>query len=126
MDRKQVAHRRGERGAIMMEALIAVFVFTVVGVLALHGLSTTRALGNKLDGQTIAEHVARSQMEYALAQPYSSPPNPYPTFVPPTNYSVAIANQSVSGATSNVAKLVVTVQRAGATLLVLESMRSNN
>ena len=109
----------------MMEALVAVFVFTVVGVLALRGLSTTRTLGNKLDGQTVAEHVARSQMEHALAQPYASPPNAYPAIVPPANYSVAIANQSVPGATFNVARLMVTVQREGATILVLESMRTN-
>ena len=125
MDTPSPTRRRTERGAILIEALIAVFVFTVVGVLALRGVSTTRTLGNTLDGQAAAEHLARSQMEYALAQPYASPTNPYPTVTPPQNYGVTIANQSVPGASSNIARLVVTVQREGRVLFILESLRGN-
>ena len=69
---------------------MASMVFALVGVAVLSGLSTTYRTGGAVEVQSIAENVARNQMEDVFGQTYKDPGELYDTYAGvPTDYSVA-------------------------------------
>ena len=122
---KRLARRfkGGNSGALMVEALIAVLIFTMLGVAALIGLQTTLTAGNRTQGQSIAESVARSQMEFVFSQAYQDPPTAYPTVTPPTGYSVTANASEAQPGVSTLQRVTVSVSREGRTLLEMETFR---
>ena len=54
---------KGERGALLMETIIALVVFVLVGGTVLRGVSTTFLSGAVTENQSIAENIARNQLE---------------------------------------------------------------
>ncbi len=115
--------RSGCRGALMMEAVISVFIFTTLGVAVLVGFQTTQTVGDKAGGQSIAENVARNQMEFVFSQAYQDPPAVYPTVAPPAGYSVTANAVQITPGDPTLQTVVVSVLRDGATLLNLETIR---
>ena len=107
----------------MLDAVIAMMTFSIVGFAVMGGLSTTQLSSNAVEGQSVAENLARNQLELAFAAPYISPPTTYATVGVPNGYGItAVAEQFVSGDT-NVQKIVVTVTRDGAGVLMVETLR---
>ena len=78
----------------MVEAVVAVTLFTLVGGAVLSGVSTTFISGGLFEGQSAAETIGRSQMETALSLPYQAPPSTYPAISTPPGYSVTAAGES--------------------------------
>ena len=114
----------GCRGGLMMETVVAVMVFTAVGVAVLVGVSTTHMSGAKVEGQSISENIARNQMEYIFSLPYQEPPSTYPAIATPLGYSVvALAQEYVTGDTF-VERVEVTVSHEGQVILALETLRA--
>jgi len=114
----------GCRGGLMLETVIAVAVLGLVGTAVLAGLSTTQSSGAKTEGQSVAENIARNQMEHIFALPFQDPPSTYSVVATPAGYGVtAQALQYVPGDV-NIEKLVVTVTRGAQELLVLETLRT--
>ena len=118
------SHASGCRGSLMMEAVVAVMVFTAVGVAVLVGVSTTHLSGAKVEGQSVAENIARNQMEYIFSLPYQEPPSTYPAIDTPPGYSVeALAQEYVTGDTF-VEMVEVTASHEGQAILALETLRA--
>ncbi len=114
---------RGTGGALMLDAVIAMLTFSMVGFAVMGGLSTTQLSSSAVEGQSLAENLARNQLELAFTLPYISPPTTYPTVSVPAGYGItAVAEEYVSG-DANLQKIVVTVNRDGATVLVMETLR---
>ncbi|MBI2867040.1 MAG: hypothetical protein HYX97_01740 [Chloroflexi bacterium] len=107
----------------MVEAVIAILVFALIGSAVLSGLSTTHTSGAATERQSVAENIARNQMEYIFSLPYQSPPLSYPSIAVPTNYSVAAATQDIVIGDPTIERVVVTVSHENRTLLVLETVR---
>ena len=114
---------RGERGALLMEALVAVSVFTLLGSAVMTGLSATGNAAQRIEVGATAENLASNQIETILAAAYQDPPYTFSTLPAPTGYTVsAQALEQVPG-DDNIAKIVVTVYRDGVAELVVESLR---
>ncbi len=109
---------------MLVEVVVAVGVFALVGTAVLAGMSTTHLSGAKTESQSVAENVARNQMEYVFSLPYQTPPGAYPTIVPPEGYDVSIASEEYVADDPNVEKLIVTVTRGGEETLTLETLRA--
>lgn len=113
------------RGALLMEIAIAVAIFGVVGSAVLTGLSTSHMASAVTQEQSLAENIARNQMEYVFSLPYSAPTSTYPSVVAPSGYTVtALAEEYLLG-DPNIEKVVVTIQHSGVTVLTLESLRTD-
>ena len=81
---------RESAGSMLLETVVAVMVFGLVGTAVMGGLGTVNISGAKTESQSIAENIARNQMEYLFSQPYREPQQtPHPTISVPTGYSVS-------------------------------------
>lgn len=115
---------RGCRGGPLIETVLAMSVFALVGTTVLAGLSGTYRSGAATRQQSIAENIARNQMEYAFSLPYQDPISAYPPISTPLGYTAtAIAQEFLPGEV-NIELVVVTVQYSGADILALESLRT--
>lgn len=117
---------RNCRGGLLLETVLAVTIFTLVGTAVLSGLSTAHFSGGKTESKSIAESLGRSQMERLFAQPYQPPPWPwsFPTISPPPGYSLSAVAKEHEAGNTDVAALVVTVSHEGKEVLVLETLRA--
>ena len=114
----------GTRGSLLIEAVVATTIFTIVGSAVLVGLSTTHISGAKTEEQSVAENIARNQMEQVFSLPYRDPPSTYPAIATSSGYGVsAVAEEYVVGDT-NIEKVVVRVTHESEEVLVLETMRA--
>ena len=115
----------GCRGNLLLEAAVAVMVFGTVGSAVLIGIQTAHSSGERTETQSVAENMARNQMEDIFNQAYKPPPASYSTISVPSNYTVtAVANEYIPGS-ADVEKLIVTVGRDGRDVLVLETLRAS-
>ncbi len=116
------------RGSLLLETVVASTVFALVGTAVLSGLSTTYRAGSITEEQSVAEHIARNQMESIFEQVYREPDQtPYPTIAVPAGYSVSTVATYVDGNTDpEFEKLSLTVSRGSKELLVLETVRYRN
>ena len=108
----------------MMEMVVAMVVLGLVGTAVLAGLSTTHMSGAKTEGQSVAENIARNQMEHIFALPYQAPPSYYSVVATPAGYAVTAEAQEYVLGDVNIEKLVVIVDRSAQQVLVLETLRA--
>lgn len=96
-----------------------------MGSAVLTGLSTSHTASAVTKEQSLAENIARNQMEYVFSLPYSAPTSTYPSVAAPAGYTVtALAGEYIVG-DPNIEKVMVTVQHSGVTVLTLESLRTD-
>jgi type II secretory pathway pseudopilin PulG len=117
-------HRNTQRGSALIESVAAVAIFTMVGAAALAGLAATQRYGNKVEGQSLAENLARSQMEYVFSLPYLAPPATYAVLGTPPGYALSAQAIEQGAGAPDRERVVVTVSREGAPVLVLETVRT--
>lgn len=115
---------RHDRGALLIETVVAVLVFSLVGTAVLSGLSTTHISGAKTERQSVAENIVRNQLEHMFSRPYQEPPSSYPTITVPEGYGVTCTAEEYVLGDPDVEKVVVTVTFNGREVLVLETLRS--
>ena len=119
--------RRGSRGSLIVEAVVSITIFTVVGSGVLAGVSTAQIAGAQVERQSIGENIARNQMEYIFSLPYENPPSAYPTIeVVAPGYSVTAAAEEREPGVTTIAKIVVTVSQDGEEVLVVETYRTES
>ena len=118
------ARAHGERGAMLIEALIAISVFTLLGAAVLSGSTVTRQASASVEHTAVAENIARNQMETILAAPYQDPPHTFTPISTPPGYAVTAEAQELVVSDPNIATIVVTVTLKGTPVLTLESIRT--
>lgn len=114
---------REQRGALLLETVLVIFIFGMVGVAVLAGLSTASISKGKTEVQSNIEDIARNQMEYLLSLPYQDPPTSCSTISVPQGFSVTCEAEEYVVGDTNIEKPVVTVT-FGATQVVLETLRT--
>ncbi len=118
--------RGNARGLMLMETIVVVTVFALVGTAVMMGLNTTYAVGENTESQSRAENVARNQMENIFTQTYSPPLGAdYATITPPVGYAVAVTHEDVDPGSPDpdIEKITVTVSRDSVDILSLETYR---
>jgi len=102
-----------ERGATLVETLIAVAIAGIAITALLAGLSTGSMAVQKSDERTTAENLARAQMEYTKGLAYLAAPASYTTISAPDGYSISAQAASISGRDADIQKITVTVSYNG-------------
>ena len=135
--RRVTALAGGNRGGLLIEVIIAMFVFTLVGTAILSGISTTQISGAEVESQAIAENIARNQIEYIMVQAYISPEDldNYDFISFPAGYNLVITKDplevNVEGSlqtldSDTIEKVVVTVTYQGNPVLTLETVKTSS
>jgi len=115
-----------DRGAILLETVIASMVFAMVGVAVLSGLDMVYAYGARVEVQATAENLVRNQLEDAFSQPYLPPLTPYPTSVGVTaGYTVTVTSANMPTPDPDIERLTVSVAHDGATVMSVDTIRFN-
>ena len=123
------------RGGLLLETVVAVIVFALIGTTVLVGVSTARRSGEIVDAQSIAENVARNQMEYVFSRAYKAPPLSYASisdlpgndFNVPSGFTVTATAILRSGIVDpDVETVRITVSHLGEQLLVVETIRGRD
>jgi type II secretory pathway pseudopilin PulG len=113
------------RGSLLLESTIAITVFAVIGGAVLSGTSTALSTGSIIEGQPVAEELARNQMESVFNESYQEPAgSPYATIVPPARYAVTVAADEYLSGDVDIEMVVVTVSRDSQSIMVLETLRT--
>ncbi len=126
---RAVGLAKGSGGSMLLETVVAVMVFSMVGTAVLAGLSTSYRAGAKVEAQAEAENIARNQMESIFSQPYREPgQTAYSLISPPVGYAVSTAIEEVDpGAPDpDIEKITVTVSRDGQEIVILTGLRFNH
>ena len=118
---RRLGHDR--RGTMMLEAVVGVLVFSLIGTATLSGLSTAQFTRTATERQSQVENIARNEMEYFFSLPYQNPPGPCPTIAVPQDYSVGCVTEEAIAGDPSIAKVVVTVTHLGQEKLILETIR---
>jgi len=115
-----------QKGSLLIEALIAIALFAIIGSVFLSALSTGFIALGLTDEQVTAQVLARTQLEDTKSQPYVTAPTTYPTTVtPPDGYSVSVEALPIPDADDSIQKIKVTVSRDGYVLLEVEDYKVN-
>ena len=113
---------KSEKGFSIIETLIAIALFGVIGVSISLGLSMAARSNIISDEQTTAESLARSQIEYVQQSPFSDPAG-YEMVSTPDNYS--IVEPFVASFGNGIQHISVTVMHGTKTILTLEDYKVN-
>ena len=120
-----------------MEAVMGITIFAALGTALMIGIRTANISGEVVEDHSIAEKLARNQMEYVHTQPYVAPGGNYETL----DDAVAITYNVDQGYTvaaqaltytkpivtdTDIERVVVTVTHGTKTILVLETLRTNS
>ena len=114
---------RSERGASLIETLVALAVLGIIGVVFLNALATTSNARFISDERASARILAESQMENVKKQDYtfSYDPAPIPDEYP--GYSAVIDVDSLRN--GNIQKITVTIKHHDKEVTTLESYKVN-
>ena len=122
---------RGQRGALLLETVVSLTVFGVLGSAVLSGVQTSHISKRNFDAQSEAENLVRNQLEHALEQPYKAWPtsgNIYYDAVTSTPSGYTITAEALQYSTSTDTKIEtirVTVTHDGQTIKVFETIRTD-
>jgi type II secretory pathway pseudopilin PulG len=122
-----------ETGIGLVESLAAVAILGTAGVAFVLSLSTGAIAVRESDQETVAQSLARAQLEYTKNYPYHAAPTSYPyvytynqTYNPnpitlPGGYAVSVVVSTISqaGGNTSIQKITVTISRAGANILTI-------
>ena len=113
------------RGSLLLESMIAITVSAIVGGAVLSGTSTALNTGSIVEGQSVAEELARNQMESVFNESFQEPAgSPCATIGPPARYAVSVAADEYLSGDVDIEMVVVTVSRDSQSIMVLETLRT--
>ena len=117
---------RRQEGIGLVEVLIAMVITGGVVVLLCNTLSTgSRAVGI-MQERTIAENLARAQLEFTRSQDYIPAPASYDAVESlPADFTVSADASSVVDRDENIQRITVTVYRDGDAILTEEDFKVN-
>jgi type II secretory pathway pseudopilin PulG len=122
-----------ETGIGLVESLAAVAILGAAGVAFVLSLSTGAIAVREGDQETVAQSLARAQLEYVKNYPYHSAPTSYPyvytyneTYNPnpvtlPEGYDISLTVGTIpqAGGNSDIQKITVIISRNGEDILTI-------
>ena len=117
---------RNQRGALLLETVVALTVFGVLGSVVLSGVQTSHISKRNFDAQSVSENLVRNQMESTLEQTYKGWPNTYDAVTSTPGFTVTVQTLQYSTSTdTDIETVRVTVTHEGQTIKVFETVRTN-
>jgi len=118
----------GESGVTFIETVVALALLGIIAVAFLSGLATTAKATIIANEQTIAESLARSQMEWAKETAYTDDateysPAPIPSGGDYTGYSVTITATPLHNPDDGIQKITATVKHYDKEVMELEGYK---
>ena len=101
----------GQRGSLLLETVVALSVFGLVGPSLMSGIQTSYLSKTQFDIRSRAENIVRNEMESVFAQAYKPPGQTYATAT--TSDGFTVTSQAIDYSTSsdsNLETVRVTVQ----------------
>jgi Tfp pilus assembly protein PilV len=114
-----------EPGISMIEAVVSVALLGLVILMMVIGMSGGALAVSTTDEQSIAQGLARSQMEYTKNYTYNASATTYPKITAPSGYTITVNVTAVPDTDNNIQKITVTITRNGETLETLEDYKVN-
>jgi type II secretory pathway pseudopilin PulG len=116
---------RGEKGMTLVESLVAIAMLGG-GVLTLVLALSSGALAlQENDQESIAQGLARTQLEYVKNYTYNPGATSYPIVSAPEGYSIAVGVTIVPDTNSNIQKITASVIRDGVIIMTAEDYKVN-
>lgn len=115
----------GQTGFGLAETLVAVAILGTAVAAFVVSLSTGSLAVNEQNGETMAQDLAQTQMEYTKNYTYNSGASTYPTVTAPSGYTITVGVSSVSGTDSNIQKVTVNVLQNGASAFSISDYKVN-
>jgi len=125
---------RNSPGFVLLESIIAVTIFMALGTAVMVGIRTANISTVVVEEQSIAERLARNQMEYIFAQSFAGPTGsyilldaatlPHVDFTVEPGYSVSFQLSEFVPGDDDIEKVMVTIARGSETILELETLRA--
>ncbi|HTY82359.1 MAG TPA: hypothetical protein VMB24_06215 [Dehalococcoidales bacterium] len=116
---------RGQRGISLVEAAVSVALLGG-GILTLVLSMSSGVLAVKQnDHQTIAQGLARAQMEYTKSYAYNPSATTYPSVSAPEGYQISVGVLPVSDADNNIQKITANITYNSAVIISAEDYKIN-
>lgn len=115
-----------DRGALLIEAVVAITVFVTIFTVTMVAISTALKSSQNLEQRAIAENIVRNQLEWIVSQPYSGPTIGYTATTTPSDYIATITTDNLNEfpADDDIERITVTVTRDGGSILSIETIRT--
>lgn len=124
--RKLIYRSGGQKGAGLVEVLVALLITGTAAVTFISSLYTGSRTVGIIYERTTVENLARSQLEYVKGQAYAVAPTNYDILPDmPSEFTISAEASAVEERDENVQKITVTVRRNGETKMVLEDFKVN-
>ena len=115
--------RKSQRGFGLVETLMAIALAGTAVTAFVLALSTGSIAVNEHDGQTVAQQLAQSQLEYVKSYTYDAGAVTYPAIAAPTGYAISVGVGTVPNTDNTIQAITVTVTRDGDTVLAVENYK---
>ena len=116
---------RNQRGALLLETVVALTVFGVLGTVVLSSVQTSYLSKTRFDIQSEAENLIRNEMESMYAQAYKQPGLTYSTTTTADGFTVTSDALTYSATSTDIETVRVTIEYEGKTIKVFETIRAN-
>ena len=116
---------QSQRGFGLVETLVAVAVLGSAVVSFVVSLSAGSLAVNEQDKETLAQTLAQTQIEYTKNYAYNPAAATYPTVATPSGYTITVIVSSVAGTDVNMQKIIVTILKAGSSILQVSDYKVN-
>ena len=132
--RRCLEFSRDNRGFALLESVMAVTIFAALGTAVMVGIRTANINTEVVERQSIAEKLARNQMEYTFAQGFAGPAGSYESienatlanvqFTVESGYTVAVQPSEYIASDTDIELVTVTITKDNKTVLELETLRA--
>ena len=118
---------RNQRGALLLETVVTLSVFGILGIAVLATVQTSYIGKRQFDEQSTAENLIRNQIEYVFEQDYKAPSSGDYVSVTgiPTGFTVTAEPVTYDGSDPNIEIVRVTVYHEGQSVKVFEIIRAD-
>ena len=121
----KVRQRNSQRGALLIETVVSLIVFGLVGTAVLSAVQISASSKNQFQIQSEAELMVRRQLGAVHEQAYLFPPDTYVSIPPSQAYTVTAESVVWDVSSPDISTLRITVYHSGQEVRVFETLRSN-
>jgi len=116
---------RGQKGFLLMEVVVSLAVFGILGTAVLSSVQTSYISKNKFNSDSTAENIIRNQLESVIKDPYKNPGLNYDAITAPSGYSVTAEALTYDATSTDIETVRITVYQDGQAIKVFETVRTN-